>query len=93
MSILNSAVWLHVHLHAQRIRKLPGAAGITSAHAQVMLDNETLDEDVHLAHVASRTEGFSGSDLKAVCTAAAMRPLRELLKASGKSAQVRLTLS
>ena len=56
--------------------------------SQVMLENETLDENVDLAHVASRTEGFSGSDLKAVCTAAAMRPLRELLKASGKSAQV-----
>ena len=53
-----------------------------------MLDSETLGEDVDLAHVASRTEGFSGSDLKAVCTAAAMCPLRELLKASGKSAQV-----
>ena len=53
-----------------------------------MLSSEKMADDVDVAHVASRTEGFSGSDLKAVCTAAAMAPLRELLAASGKSAKV-----
>ena len=59
---------------------------------QVMLSSEKLADEVDVAHVASRTDGFSGSDLKALCTAAAMAPLRELLAASGKSAKVGLAL-
>ena len=55
---------------------------------QVLLANEHLDEDVSLTRVAEKTGQFSGSDLRALCTAAAMRPVRELLEASGKSAQV-----
>ena len=55
---------------------------------QVLLANEHLDGDVSLTRLAERTGGFSGSDLRALCTAAAMRPVRELLEASGKSAKV-----
>lgn len=53
-----------------------------------MLAEENLAEDVELGRVADRTDGYSGSDLREVCTAAAMRPLRDLLKATGKSAQI-----
>ena len=52
-----------------------------------MLAEENLAKDVELGRVADRTDGYSGSDLREVCTAAAMRPLRDLLKATGKSAQ------
>lgn len=55
---------------------------------QVLLANEHLDGDVSLTRLAERTGRFSGSDLRALCTAAAMRPVRELLEASGKSAKV-----
>ena len=52
----------------------------------MILAGERLADDVDLGRVADRTEGFSGSDLRQVCTAAAMIPLRELLRATGKSA-------
>ena len=55
-----------------------------------MLASEKVGDDVDPVHIASRTDGFSGSDLKAVCTAAAMCPLREMLQASGKSAKASL---
>ena len=54
---------------------------------QVLLRTENLAEDVKLSSIAEKTEGYSGSDLKALCTAAAMRPVRELLKATGKGRQ------
>ena len=57
--------------------------------AQVLLANERLDADVDLNRIAEATDSFSGSDLNALCTAAAMIPVRELLRATGKSAQVR----
>lgn len=53
-----------------------------------MLGGESLAKDVELVRVADRTEGYTGSDLREVCTAAAMRPLRDLLKATGKSARL-----
>ena len=55
---------------------------------QVILAGEKLAEDVSLGHLANRTEGFSGSDLRSLCSTAAMRPVRDLLQATGKSAQV-----
>jgi SpoVK/Ycf46/Vps4 family AAA+-type ATPase len=51
-----------------------------------MVENESLADDVDLEKVAAGCEGFSGSDLRQLCTAAAMRPVRDLLAASGKSA-------
>ena len=65
-------------------RCLSKAAGV-----QVLLANEQLGQDVSLSKLAEKTGRFSGSDLRALCTAAAMRPVRELLEASGKSARVR----
>ena len=56
--------------------------------AQVLLANERLDADVDLNRIAEATDSFSGSDLNALCTAAAMIPVRELLRATGRSAQV-----
>ena len=45
-----------------------------------------LGADVSVDGIASATDGFSGSDLRQLCATAAMRPVRELLAASGKSA-------
>ena len=53
--------------------------------AQVMLAGEQMEEGLQLGGIADRTDGFSGSDLRHLCTAAAMRPLRELLTTSGKT--------
>lgn len=58
----------------------------------MLLANERLDADVDLNRIAEATDSFSGSDLNALCTAAAMIPVRELLRATGKSAQVRALL-
>lgn len=44
-------------------------------------------EDVSTAKVADNTEGFSGSDLRQLCTAAAMCGIRELMKATSKSSK------
>lgn len=52
---------------------------------KVILAEENLGEDVSVSAIASATNGFSGSDLRNLCAAAAMRPVRQLLAASGKS--------
>ena len=44
-------------------------------------------EDVSTARIADNTEGFSGSDLRQLCTAAAMCGIRELMKATSKAAK------
>eukprot|EP01061_Rhynchopus_euleeides_P004866 TRINITY_DN14067_c0_g1_i1.p1 TRINITY_DN14067_c0_g1~~TRINITY_DN14067_c0_g1_i1.p1 ORF type:complete len:926 (+),score=319.97 TRINITY_DN14067_c0_g1_i1:368-2779(+) len=46
---------------------------------RVLLKNETLAEDVSLDDIANKATGFSGSDLKTLCSAAAMRPLKRFL--------------
>jgi len=45
---------------------------------KLILSKEELAEDVDLATLASMTDGYSGSDLKNLCIAAAHRPIREL---------------
>ena len=55
---------------------------------QVMLAGESLGTGVSTERIADLTDGCSGSDLRQICTAAAMRPVRELLRASGKSASI-----
>ena len=50
-----------------------------------MLAGETLGQDVDVDAVAARADGFSGSDLRTLCVAAAMRPVRSLLEATGKA--------
>jgi SpoVK/Ycf46/Vps4 family AAA+-type ATPase len=47
---------------------------------QVILKDEDVEPGLDLEEIASMTEGFSGSDLKNFCVAAAYRPIRELLK-------------
>ncbi|KAJ2366591.1 hypothetical protein H4S01_002624 [Coemansia sp. RSA 2610] len=47
----------------------------------IHLRGEDLDGDVDLAQLATRTQGFSGSDLKNVCVAAAQVVLRERVQA------------
>jgi SpoVK/Ycf46/Vps4 family AAA+-type ATPase len=55
-------------------------------HLQIILEGEVLGADVSVDAVAAATDGFSGSDLRQLCATAAMRPVRELLAASGRSA-------
>uniref|UniRef100_A0ACD5Y683 Uncharacterized protein n=3 Tax=Avena sativa TaxID=4498 RepID=A0ACD5Y683_AVESA len=45
---------------------------------KLILSKEELAEDVDLVTLASMTDGYSGSDLKNLCIAAAHRPIREL---------------
>lgn len=40
-----------------------------------------MKSDVDLDQLAKMTEGFSGSDLKNLCVAAAYQPIREILHA------------
>jgi len=54
---------------------------------EVILGEERLGEDVDIEKVAELSDGFSGSDLRNLCMSAAMRPVRDLLKATGRSAQ------
>ena len=53
---------------------------------QIILEGEVLGADVSVDAIAASTDGFSGSDLRQLCATAAMRPVRELLSASGKTA-------
>lgn len=46
---------------------------------QVIMANEELAPDVNLDEIANMTDGYSGSDLKALCVAAAYQPIREFL--------------
>jgi SpoVK/Ycf46/Vps4 family AAA+-type ATPase len=57
---------------------LPDAAARREVLAS-SLGGERLAPGLDLAAVAAATEGYSGADLKQLCVAAAMRPVRELL--------------
>lgn len=45
-----------------------------------LLSKEKVEEGLDYKELAAITEGYSGSDLKNLCTTAAYRPLRELIK-------------
>ncbi|XP_020574942.1 uncharacterized AAA domain-containing protein C16E9.10c [Phalaenopsis equestris] len=45
-----------------------------------LLSKEKVDEGLEYKELAAMTDGYSGSDLKNLCTAAAYRPVRELIK-------------
>ena len=62
-------------------------AHIAVAHMQVILSGEATAEGVSTTKIADNTEGFSGSDLRQLCTAAAMCGIRELMKATSKAAR------
>lgn len=51
---------------------------------KVILAKEDLSPDVDLDAVANMTDGYSGSDLKNLCVAAAHRPIREILEKEKK---------
>lgn len=55
---------------------------------QLLLKGENVDPDVEsaLPHLAEMAEGYSGSDLKELCRAAAMEPIRELVKETSRRA-------
>lgn len=51
---------------------------------RTILEKEAVADDLDFAELANTTEGFSGSDLKNLCTVAAYRPIRELMKEEQK---------
>ncbi|KAK3270502.1 hypothetical protein CYMTET_21103, partial [Cymbomonas tetramitiformis] len=65
---------------------LPDGAARLDILGKLMAE-ESAAPEVSLKKVAEATDGFSGSDLKNLCTAAAMRSVRELLASTGKSAR------
>ncbi|CAM6097265.1 unnamed protein product [Calypogeia fissa] len=52
---------------------------------KVILAKEDLSGDVDLEELSGLTEGYSGSDLKNLCVAAAYRPIREILEKEKKT--------
>ncbi|RCV23508.1 hypothetical protein SETIT_5G011800v2 [Setaria italica] len=49
-----------------------------------LLSKEKVDEGLDFKELATMTEGYSGSDLKNLCTTAAYRPVRELIQKERK---------
>lgn len=47
---------------------------------RTLLAKETVDKDLDMKELAMLTEGYTGSDLKNLCTTAAYRPVRELIQ-------------
>ncbi|XP_076951896.1 uncharacterized protein LOC143625465 isoform X2 [Bidens hawaiensis] len=47
---------------------------------RTLLAKEHIDDGLNLREVATMTEGYTGSDLKNLCTTAAYRPVRELIQ-------------
>lgn len=47
---------------------------------RTLLAKETLEEGFDFKDLATMTDGYTGSDLKNLCTAAAFRPVRDFLK-------------
>ncbi|KAL7608780.1 uncharacterized protein LOC111886521 [Lactuca sativa] len=47
---------------------------------KTLLGKEEIDEGLNFGELASMTEGYTGSDLKNLCTTAAYRPVRELIQ-------------
>ncbi|XP_068337807.1 uncharacterized protein [Pyrus communis] len=73
------------------IRRLPRRLMVNLPDAQnrekilrVVLAKEDLEPDVDLEAVANMTDGYSGSDLKNLCVAAAHLPIREILEKEKK---------
>ncbi|XP_060170914.1 uncharacterized protein LOC132601868 isoform X2 [Lycium barbarum] len=73
------------------IRRLPRRLMVSLPDApnrakilKVILAKEDLGQDVDLDSVASMTDGYSGSDLKNLCVAAAYRPIRDILEKEKK---------
>ncbi|KAM1395622.1 hypothetical protein FF1_031386 [Malus domestica] len=79
------------------IRRLPRRLMVNLPDAQnrekilrVILAKEDLEADVDLEAVANLTDGYSGSDLKNLCVAAAHLPIREILEKEKKERSLAL---
>ncbi|GAB2289401.1 hypothetical protein Dimus_023711 [Dionaea muscipula] len=57
---------------------------------KVILAKEELSPNLDLDAIANMTEGYSGSDLKNLCVAAAHRPIREILEKEKKDSEAAL---
>ncbi|TVU28518.1 hypothetical protein EJB05_20039 [Eragrostis curvula] len=73
------------------IRRLPRRIYVDLPDAQnrmkilkILLAKEKLESDFKFEELANATEGYSGSDLKNLCIAAAYRPVHELLEGEKK---------
>ncbi|WVZ73662.1 hypothetical protein U9M48_021945 [Paspalum notatum var. saurae] len=73
------------------IRRLPRRIYVDLPDAQnrvkilkILLSKENLESDFKFDELANATEGYSGSDLKNLCVAAAYRPVHELLEEEKK---------
>ncbi|CAA0826718.1 P-loop containing nucleoside triphosphate hydrolases superfamily protein [Striga hermonthica] len=73
------------------IRRLPRRIYVDLPDAQnrlkilkIILDRENLEAGFPFDQLANATEGYSGSDLKNLCIAAAYRPVQELLEGESK---------
>ncbi|GJY02629.1 ATPase family AAA domain-containing protein 1-A-like protein [Tanacetum coccineum] len=51
---------------------------------RTLLSKESVNEGLDFRELANMTEGYSGSDLKNLCTTAAYRPVRELIQQERK---------
>ncbi|KAM0998436.1 hypothetical protein ACFX2I_008176 [Malus domestica] len=79
------------------IRRLPRRLMVNLPDGQnrekilrVVLAKEDLETDVDLEAVANLTDGYSGSDLKNLCVAAAHLPIREILEKEKKERSLAL---
>lgn len=73
------------------IRRLPRRIYVDLPDAEnrlkilkIFLDKEDLEPNFQMQQLANATEGYSGSDLKNLCRAAAYRPVQELLEKERK---------
>ncbi|KAL9309200.1 putative adenosinetriphosphatase [Arabidopsis thaliana] len=76
------------------IRRLPRRIYVDLPDAEnrlkilkIFLTPENLESDFQFEKLAKETEGYSGSDLKNLCIAAAYRPVQELLQEEQKGAR------
>lgn len=58
-----------------------------------MLSHAKLSPDFSIQTLARRTDGLSGSDLRETCRNAAMMPVQELMRSSGKTGKEGLELA
>ncbi|KAL2902708.1 putative AAA domain-containing protein C24B10.10c [Bienertia sinuspersici] len=61
------------------IRRLPSTENRENI-LRTLLSKEKVEEGLDFKEIAIMTEGYSGSDLKNLCTTAAYRPVRELIQ-------------
>ncbi len=54
---------------------------------RIILQSENISADFAFDELATKTDGYSGSDLHNLCVAAAYRPIRDFLKAEGVQAE------